>query len=1481
MSKINTLRIVNLNYNNNSIRISDEAFHLNGESTLLSLRNGGGKTVLVQMMTAPFVHKRYRDTKDRPFESYFTTNKPTFLLVEWVLDGGAGYVLTGMMVRKNQEMVEGEVSEELEIYNFISEYQERCEQDIFHLPIIEETGTGKKLKGWGACKKTLEDMKRESSHFFLYAMNQSAQSRMYFEKLKEYQINHKEWESIIKKVNLKESGLSELFADCRDEKGLVEKWFLDAVESKLNRDSNRMKEFRNIVIKYIRQYRKNQTNITRLETIRQFQELSGRLLGQCEMYLDITIRRKGYEQQIACFRQVLQELCQRAGESRQQLEERLEQLEGELSRISYEKYSYEIYQQEDEAEFYARDREQFVLEKEQIEREAQEIQREKNQVECARVRQEKKEALSECHLVESRLQVSRQDEREREPERRLVGSRLYGHYLCQQAETQKQLGQCREQLDKLVLEEKLWRERQEGYQQELTEHSARTGELRAQISAYDGVERNFCQKYDVLLERNILGEYEGEALEQEEQREKKLLQELETRFGDGVRERQETEEAIRKAEHDAESTKQELQDSRMVSREQEKLLADYEEELEQRRVILKYLELPESQLYRKERIEQDLQHKMEEIDGARRSLEREYEQMEQVCKSLRKGHLTELPSDFEEYLLDQEITPVYGMDWLSRNGRSKEENGELVKKQPFLPYSIILTAKDMKRLKKLEPTVYTNSPIPMLVREELEEAATLEDGCVYTVENIRFFLHFQKEILSPEGRERLLSLQQQQTEKKKHALEIKKEEYASYFSKLEQVRKQTVTDRKYQACQEGLEREERKQREYHQTISELEERKRQLQKRVRQLEAELLEMNQNRQQKKMMLEDFTRLVESYRAYLQDRCTLEKLGETLENLKRQIQMAKEKLEEVREEFIRTEREQLQQRSRKKLVMEKLAAFRTYKMEESAGDGILEAQGGALEQEELLELEARYEALTLGASQEIQILEEQLIRARSRFQQKNEELDMLLKRYDFIEEALEGVVYSRDTLFELEEQLLRKRRSQEQYEKKIHEKDTKLAVIQSKIEECYKRIEQTCGTRELVGREKITNLEFDGRSQLLVAEKRGLRQEAECLVHRLNNYQGNLDSLSEYEEFSFGEKKDVQNMLEKQNLGQMSESELNQFKGILLRDYKICQREELEARETVSDRLHEMARRETFGEEFFAKPIATMLELVGRADDLMKQLGITRDSYDSIIAKLEIDISVIEKEKEHILGLLTDYVKEIHENLGKIDKNSTISVRNRSVKMLTIRLPEWEENEEVYRLRVQELLEDVTKQGLSFLEENKNLEELTGIYINTNNLYDAVVGNGNIEIRLYKIEEQKEYPIRWFDVAKNSGGEGFLSAFIILTSLLYYMRKDDADIFADRNEGKVLVMDNPFAQTNAAHLLKPLMDMAKKTNTQLICLSGLGGDSIYNRFDNIYVLNLVAANLRAGTQYLQGEHLQGEEQDTMIAARFHVEQQTLLF
>lgn len=248
MSRISRLRIINLRYNHDSIMVGDEKFDFNGQSTLLTLRNGGGKTVLVQMIMAPFVHKRYRDLADRPFASYFTSSRPTFILVEWKLDGGGGYVLTGMMVRRNQD---AESPEELDITNFIAEYQRGGALDIAHIPVTEKTAKGEVLKGYAQCRQLFDTWKKEpGTVFFCYDMNQPAQSRQYFDKLTEYDIYYREWEAIIHKVNLEESGLSNLFADCKNEAGLTEKWLLDTVEKKLNRGTDSMKEFRSIMGKY-------------------------------------------------------------------------------------------------------------------------------------------------------------------------------------------------------------------------------------------------------------------------------------------------------------------------------------------------------------------------------------------------------------------------------------------------------------------------------------------------------------------------------------------------------------------------------------------------------------------------------------------------------------------------------------------------------------------------------------------------------------------------------------------------------------------------------------------------------------------------------------------------------------------------------------------------------------------------------------------------------------------------------------------------------------------------------------------------------------------------------------------------------------------------------------------------------------------------------------------------------------------------------
>ena len=81
MAKIAKIRFVNFVYNDNR-HIYDQTFDFyNGENSLLNLQNGGGKTVLVQMMMQPIVPKQ--KLKDRLFKNYFTNAKaPCYIMIE-------------------------------------------------------------------------------------------------------------------------------------------------------------------------------------------------------------------------------------------------------------------------------------------------------------------------------------------------------------------------------------------------------------------------------------------------------------------------------------------------------------------------------------------------------------------------------------------------------------------------------------------------------------------------------------------------------------------------------------------------------------------------------------------------------------------------------------------------------------------------------------------------------------------------------------------------------------------------------------------------------------------------------------------------------------------------------------------------------------------------------------------------------------------------------------------------------------------------------------------------------------------------------------------------------------------------------------------------------------------------------------------------------------------------------------------------------
>lgn len=1466
MSKINAVRLINLNYNNNSIRVSDETFQMGGESTLLSLRNGGGKSVLVQMITAPFVHKQYRKTKDRPFESYFTTSKPTFIMVEWVLDQGAGYCLTGMMVRKNQAPEE-QSSEPLEIIQFISEYPSRCENDIYNIPVVEKSKNEVVLKNFNACKQLFEMYKKDrSKKFFCYDMNNYAQSRQYFDKLGEYKIDYREWESIIRKVNLKESGLSELFSDCKSEKELIEKWFLETIQNKLNHDQNRIKEFQNIVDKYIRMYKDNKSKIERRDTILKFKEDMLQVEINAKEYQNAEQSVMALENRIACFVQELNRLEKIAKLEESALEDANKDYETRLSHILYEKLSMEIHNLADEMAVHIGNRDTIEKEMEELEVEIRNTEKMVHLYECAKQQNVVEEQEKEYEFLSQKIDVSRKNERELEPERRQIGSYLKNYYATRLEESSQLQEENERRYNEIQQMHAAQKEKENDCDTHIRELLIQIASCNTKMEGFSEKEEEFNRNYQESFARNVLGDYEPGMFEIKQAEYEKQLEGVNRNCNVHAKKLVDVEEKKKSSERKKEDSQNKKQDKEFELRVLQDKEKEFREQIEERQTIMRYLELDDAKLWNLDELLEVADRKLGEIDRARSSLEQEKNALSKECKKLTSGEVLELPQEFRALLDELELHPVYGMNWLDKNGYSVKENTRLVRKQPFLPYALILPREEIKKLEKHGKEIYTSFPIPLIPREALEEVLLDEENSIVNLSGISFYLWFNEKLLNEEELRLLITEKEMDIKKKKEQIERKNTEYREYMERRSTLKKQTVSKERWELNQ-------KEQAETKDTICALEKEILEVQEEILALSGEIERLQIVIQKEKQETEkckrrevDFIRFCKDYENYRKQRKKVEQSRIEQNRYESEKEQAIVLQQQYGEKLKSLEHERQMIVDKVNLIKEKTVKYDSYDVVE---DFVTDCQPE--------ELEARYEAITTQMSSQLQELEHLQDKAGKVLVKEKEELAKKKKKYQILEREWKEILYDEKEQVHQEMLLEDKKKKHKEKEKLWYDEDKQIDISKTRILDKKKGMAEQCGSDEPLPKEEIHTVDFDAEINKLKYQRKELATKIKLVERHLASLNENLTAFSEYQDFVVTEAVEWEEQIE-----QMDEKSLRDFAGIMRRDYRQANEEHKNKKDKLEALLNAIIRKELYQEEYYQKPLEAMLAVTGQAELVLAQLFTTIQSYDSQMEKLAVDIAMVEKEKSKIEGLLEDYIKEVHNNMGKIDNNSTIAVRERPIKMLRIQIPDWEENEGLYHQRLDDFMDELTRNGIEIYEKNENATDYLSSRITTKNLYDTIVGVGNIQIKLYKIEEQREYPITWAEVARNSGGEGFLSAFVILSSLLHYMRRDDTDIFADRNEGKVLVMDNPFAQTNAAHLLKPLMDMAKKTNTQLICLSGLGGDSIYGRFDNIYVLNLVAASLRGGMRYLRGEHTRGAEEEIMVTSQIEVmEQQSFLF
>lgn len=1460
MSKINKIRFVNLNYNNNSIKIDDECFFLDGENTLLNLRNGGGKSVIVQMVMALFVNRRHRNTPDRAFESYFTLTSPTYLMVEWQLDDGAGYALTGMMVRKKDASSDEDSKEKLDIVNFVHEYTYKNEFDIDNLPIIEMKENSKIIKSFASSKKLFEDLKKNRElRFNWYDMNNSITTKNYFNKLEECKINYKEWETIIKQINRKESGLSELFTKSKDTAGLVKEWFLPTIEDKLKKDEDRIKNYRELLDKYIKQYRANKDKIDKKERIELFDNLSEDIIQCCKEFISTIDTREEKENEIANVMISLRKAMVVNDSEEEKILLLIEQLKEKIFNLNYESASIEIYQKEDDID----GNESALKEKKYLRDESEKVvnglKAHIDVVQCAKLHRVYQAASEELQKSEIELNVFKAKEEDSAPRINDLGYSIKRILKAELNQVEMEKQQKEELKKTLALEAEEVEKTLEVLDKKKGSLLNSKGQFSNAVEGFQKIEDRFNKKYEIGLVRNIEGIIDNLKLLSVEN-------EISTKSDDCLKKIATISEKLHESKEQRNSKISDItQNTIRITEINSKLTSDkqilhtYDEEIEKRIEIIKYVDFDKNKVFKKEeiieafdRVIYQLRHDM---DLEKKSLE----QVKKEAEQLKTGRNIELPKNVEKKLRDKEINFIYGMEWLKKNGKPLEQNEKLVKDNPFIPYSLIMETSEVLGLEQDSLELFTSTPISIISREDLEQLTFEGAGNLLNFKGIRFYLSFNNKLLNEKELMKIIEEKEGRITNLEKGIKALEERINFYEEKRDTIKYSKLTLKVYEDIIASIEVMEKEAMDLRDKELKLNKEVALLEEKIKKCEEDRAEVEMLQRKNHALAEEFQQFKEEYQVYKSNKNHLEEVIHSLNIIEVEIRGSKKNSKELQENIKQCGESIWNYVSSLKELNKQFSAVKDY----STGNMI------DRDKEDLL---AEYEALRKEISSTEEELRANIEKCNKKFKDAEEELNVKAEKLNVKE-----IQYVNET-YALEKELELNQRYQDESSKlmKLKDKCIELEMIivaeKTRLEGLLKDLKKNFHKEEPIERQFLYPKDY----KLEIAKETfevKVQEDNRKAINKRQEILKNIEtSLKEYD-FEVSQAMEIA----------INYDTLSDEVGILRRDLRNLRDREGKHSTELTKAVMTIENRKEFKQEaLFTDSINTLKQLVNTPREFYKQINMVLEAYNKLIQALLVDIAIIEREEGKILESLLEYIKEIHENLEKIDDNSTIEISGKRRKMLEIFVEDWNENQDRYIIRLKDYIEALRNEGLKELEKNEAIEGIIDKKVNTYKLYDEIVGISNVRIKLYKVEANRQRQITWDEVAKNSGGEGFLSAFVILSSLLSYIRKEDNDLFSRKEGGKVLIMDNPFAQTSSIHLLKPLMEVAKKSNTQLICLTALNGDAIYNRFDNIYVLNLISSKLKSGVQYLKGTHEKGkEDSQIVVASRFKIEDQLRLF
>lgn len=1433
MPHIKSIRLVNVQYNNETQMYDDFYMDFNGEDSVFSLRNGGGKTILFQMILQTVLPKAYL-SKEKPlaliFEGKNGNNRTSHVVVEWMLedDSPYPYLITGFSARKkaNDTYNNGEDDEgsqlisnrDIDHRNWTILTKGGKEADIRKLPLYEINDAGAMVIA------TFDDVRKNIINPQKNRGDMVAQMfdsiERYHEYLLRYQLLPAELR-LIKDVNSGEGGFKDYFRQNATSRKLIENLYLKIIdEIEALRSGKKLDEATAVlpdaligIQEKLADLQEKQKNLHEFEATKLIYEefveknknLSTEICRFEDQLNDAICLKNGFFQEVERLTQELTNNNTLRNEKNQECRaNQLNQLLHEAGLIQHKISKLEV------------EKKRKTSEKERCGNDLKKIRDDINWQLTLESYNEYRDLINEADKATQTLKRIELSENEVEAEyRRISGELAYLLTLEKESLSDEKKETCAGLTD---INDQLEENRTEKDRESL-------GIKKGTCNGYEGAIEKLNPIVDEL-NRSIQGSGSIEYFVEQDKylnSQIRLISDGEEALNEYQKEGKNLNEAINKLEIDNIRHQAELKNDLEKQNAMQVWIGEYERSRDAiNKQIASYQRL-------------DIADYASFLNKTINANNTEIRQLETVLQD--KTLIKQSLEDNGYYMPNQKIIELFeninknnvftycklGMEWIYEL-ESATEKEQLLKQYPMLIYSIIVDDVGFNKL-MIHPDLIkmpmgtNNQLIPIVNIDNLQAMDNLNHEAVF------YFCDTSAVFLNIDDYNRHLKDLAIQIEVIESKLENKRESLREWQEKEHEVRK-------YQDLfsPEVVVERMRIQTEQGEHINCLENKLKTTQKTIADTQTALAD-NESRIQKKRVLIEVAREILGICKNHQAR------DAELSLLIRDNEAIKKEIKEL-QDFIETKISASRKlENEKKSEMERLRKINDDLNEVNRQLNDLQAVEKIESQETLNKIKTIYGALKnrlSGSHNEVNQIKQNITKYQK---QADTKAGHIKREYGHDLEELfcreeSGEVFSIPNT----DMIDAKRKAERLCETNYRLFEEEVVSIEKAIEGKYGEIKHFI---EKIPEEQrhllpVYNDVYDYETEIVRIKNNGelLRRQIEEIENRCsgirNKINQNQNDLKNFERF-------------------IKERNLSDGKDVAttLNDYE-CFKDQFDQ---IEDQMQELKKdwqkriekieRKELSRFYNKKPIIQLIEIripdtTVKCEQFEQDLQLSLEIMSVQMDKIEKDIEALIQYQEDFIDKCLQRARINLDHLKRINSLSKITVAGESIQMVKIKIHDHKDS--IKRMRMEEYIKDIVSQMQRETVERHKIKE----HLSSKRLLAQVIDMDRTKIAMYKIEEIAENSKHkdWEKIVGSDGQDNALY-FMFAVSIIAFIRNISTGWKAKRVK-KLIIVDNPFGKTSSLYLWNPMFEMLKQNNVQLITFGHDIPAEILQRFNSIYNL-----------------------------------------